>query len=108
MKCLCIFLIAFTAAQGADYQLKASPDTVAWGYYWYHAKPVLHIKSGDTVEIQTMTTSSPTSLANAGVKAEDIQPELKAIYEQVKREDRGPGGHVLTGPIFIEGAEPGD
>ena len=44
------------------------------------AKPVLRIKSGDTVAIQTMTTSSPTSLANAGVKDEDIQPELKAIY----------------------------
>ncbi|SPF33721.1 Acetamidase/Formamidase [Candidatus Sulfopaludibacter sp. SbA4] len=108
MKFLCVFLTAFTAAQAADYQLKASPSTVAWGYYWYQAKPVLRIKSGDSVEIQTMTTSSPTSLANNGVKPEDIQPELKAIYEQVKREDRGPGGHVLTGPIFIEGAEPGD
>src|SRR5579871_6377954 len=107
MRFLFLFL-AFTAAQAADYQLKASPSTVAWGYYWYNAKPVLRIKSGDTVEIQTMTTSSPTSLANAGVKPEDIQPELKAIYEGVKREDRGPGGHVLTGPVFIEGAEPGD
>ena len=103
-----LLLGVITAAQAADYQLKATPTTVAWGYYWYHAKPVLRIRSGDTVEIQTMTTSSPTSLANAGVKPEDIQPELKAIYEQVKREERGPGGHVLTGPVFIEGAEPGD
>src|SRR5580704_17162898 len=105
MRFLLLFL-AFSAAQAADYQLKASPSTVAWGYYWYSAKPVLRIKSGDTVEIQTMTTSSPTSLASNGVKPEDIQPELKAIYEQVK--DKGPGGHILTGPIFIEGAEPGD
>ena len=108
MRFLCLFLASFAAAQGADYQLKASPSTVAWGYYWYQAKPVLRIKSGDTVEIQTMTTGSPTSLANAGVKPEDIQQELKTIYDQVKREDRGPGGHILTGPIFIEGAEPGD
>ena len=107
MRFLLLFLATFAAAQAADYQLKATPGTVAWGYYWYNAKPVLRIKSGDTVEIQTMTTSSPTSLANAGVKPEDIQPELKAIYAQVNP-DKGPGGHILTGPIFIEGAEPGD
>jgi acetamidase/formamidase len=58
------------------------------------------------VEIQTMTTSSPTVLAAEGVKDADIQPELKAIYAEVK--DKGPGGHILTGPIFIEGAAPGD
>ena len=107
MRFLLLFLATFAAAQAADYQLKATPGTVAWGYYWYNAKPVLRIKSGDTVEIQTMTTSSPTSLANAGVKPEDIQAELKAIYAQVNP-DKGPGGHILTGPIFIEGAEPGD
>src|SRR5947199_8605066 len=45
-------------------------------------------------------------LANNGVKPEDIEPELKAIYAEVK--DKAPGGHILTGPIYIEGAEPGD
>jgi len=89
----------------ADYQLKASPSTVVWGYYWAGAKPALRIKSGDTVTIQTMTTSSPTSLARAGVKDADIQQELKDIYAQVKREL---GGHILTGPVYVEGAEPGD
>jgi acetamidase/formamidase len=108
MKLLLTLLACITAAQAADYQLKASPSTVAWGYYWSEAKPVLRIKSGDTVEIQTLGTFNPTSLARAGVKPEDIQQEMKDIYEQVKREDRGPGGHILTGPIFIEGAEPGD
>jgi acetamidase/formamidase len=89
----------------ADYQLKASPSTVVWGYYWAGAKPALRIQSGDTVTIQTLTTSSPTSLARAGVKDSDIQPELKEIYATVKREL---GGHILTGPVYIEGAEPGD
>src|SRR5436190_13516489 len=106
MKILLTLLTALTAVHAADYQLKATPSTVAWGYYWSTAKPVLKIKSGDTVEIQTMGTSNPTSLASAGVKSEDIQAELKAIYAEVK--DKGPGGHILTGPIFIEGAEPGD
>src|SRR4051794_27062756 len=103
---LWIAIAAAPCAFAADYQLKASPSTVVWGYYWSAAKPVLTIKSGDSVEIQGMPTSSPTSLANNGVKAEDIEPELKAIYAEVK--DKGPGGHILTGPIFIEGAEPGD
>ena len=86
--------------------MKASPSTVVWGYYWSQAKPVLTVKSGDIVEVQAMPTSSPTSLANLGVKPQDIEPELKAIYAEVK--DKGPGGHILTGPIFVEGAEPGD
>lgn len=106
MKRLLVLVAACALAQAADYQLKATPQTVAWGYYWSAAKPVLKIKSGDTVEVQTLTTSSPTSLARAGVKEEDIQPELKEIYAQVQ--DKGPGGHILTGPIYIEGAEPGD
>jgi len=105
MRFLPIPLLAL-AAYGADYQLKATPGTVAWGYYWSAAKPVLRIKSGDRVEIQTMLTNSPERLAAAGVKAEDIEAELKAIYAEVK--DKGPGGHILTGPIFVEGAEPGD
>ncbi len=106
MKFLLVLMGALAAAHGAEYKLKASPSTVAWGYYWSAAKPVLTIKSGDTVEIQTLTTSSPTALANAGVKPEDIEPELKAIYAEVK--DKGPGGHILTGPIYMDGAEPGD
>ena len=100
---VCLAISAPTFA--ADYQLKASPDTVVWGYYWAGAKPALRVKSGDTVTIQTMTTGSPTSLARAGVKDEDIQPELKEIYAKVKREL---GGHILTGPVYVEGAEPGD
>ena len=89
----------------ADYQLKASPSTVLWGFYWSGTKPVLRIRSGDTVTIQTMITSSPTGLARAGVKDSEIQPELKEIYAKLQRAG---GGHILTGPIYIEGAEPGD
>jgi acetamidase/formamidase len=109
MKPLLLTLAALAAAQAADYKLTSSPSTVVWGSYWAGATPVLRIKSGDRVEILTMSTSSPQSLARVGVKDEDIQPEWKAIYaNQPPREQRGPGGHILTGPIFIEGAERGD
>jgi hypothetical protein len=33
---------------------------------------------------------------------------LKAIVDQTPAEKKGPGGHILTGPVFVEGAEPGD
>lgn len=101
-----LLLLAALSAPAADYNLKASPQTVVWGYYWSAAKPVLTIHSGDTVTVQAMATYSPAALRNGGIKEEDIEPELKAIYAEVK--DKGPGGHILTGPIFIEGAEPGD
>jgi acetamidase/formamidase len=103
---LALLLLAALSAWAADYDLKSSPQTVVWGYYWSAAKPVLTIQSGDTVTMHTMATYSPTSLRNGGIKEEDIEPELKAIYAEVK--DKGPGGHILTGPIYIEGAEPGD
>jgi acetamidase/formamidase len=103
---LAVILLAALSASAADYNLKATPQTVVWGYYWSAAKPVLTIQSGDTVTVQAMATYSPTSLRNGGVKEEDIEPELKTIYDQVK--DKGPGGHILTGPIYVEGAEPGD
>jgi acetamidase/formamidase len=108
MRFVPLALLALPLAYGADYKLKASPTTVAWGYYWSQAKPVLRIKSGDTVEIQTMLTNSPQRLAAAGVKDQDIEPELKAITDSITGDAKGPGGHILTGPIFVEGAEPGD
>jgi acetamidase/formamidase len=108
MKPIFAVLAAVVAAHAADYTLKASPSTVAYGYYWSEAKPALRIKSGDTVTVHTLTTSSPTSLTRNGVKPEDVEQELKDIYAQVTGDKKGPGGHILTGPIFVEGAEPGD
>jgi acetamidase/formamidase len=94
------------AGAHATYQLKPTPKTVTWGYYSATAAPVLRIHSGDTVEIQTLLTSSPTRLAAAGVPADQIEQSLREIFDQVK--DRGPGGHILTGPVYVEGAQPGD
>src|SRR5256885_6107059 len=86
--------------------LKPTPKTVAWGYYDAKAAPVLRIKSGDTVEIQTLITNSPKRLEDAGVPPEQVEQSLRDMTDQVK--DKGPGGHILTGPVHIEGAEIGD
>jgi len=94
------------AQQPATYQLKPTPKTVAWGYYDANTPPVLRIKSGDTVEVKTLITSTPNRLEGAGVKPADVEQSLRDIVKEVT--NKGPGGHILTGPIFIEGAEPGD
>lgn len=88
------------------HRLMPSPSTVVYGYYWSDAKPVLHIASGDELTIGTLLTSTPVRLEGAGVKPDDVEPSLRAIVDQVK--DRGPGGHILTGPVYVDGAEPGD
>jgi acetamidase/formamidase len=89
-----------------QYSLKPTPKTVAWGYYDASTPPVLRVKSGDSVEIQTLITSSPKRLEGAGLPADQVEQPLRDIYDQVK--DKGPGGHILTGPIYIEDAQPGD
>ncbi len=93
-------------AARAQQDLPATPATVAWGYYDAAAPPVLRIKSGDAVRVHTLITSSPTRLEGAGVAPAQVEQSLRDIYAQVT--NKGPGGHILTGPIFVEGAEPGD
>ena len=94
-------------AQTPDKTLNATPTTVVWGYYSAHATPVLTVHSGETVRIQTLSTcGSNERMEKEGVAAADIPGYNADIYRDVK--DRGPGGHILTGPIAIEEAEPGD
>ena len=90
------------------HRLEATPATVVYGYYWSEAQPVLRIASGDIIDVDTLLTNTPEGLAKAGVPDNEIQPSLKAIVSEVTGERRGPGGHILTGPVYVEGAEPGD
>ncbi len=99
-------LSAQQANAPAAYSLKPTPKTIAYGYYDAKTPPVLRVKSGDTVEIQTLITSSPKRLEDAGVPPAEVEQSLRDITTQVT--DKGPGGHILTGPIYIEDALPGD
>ncbi len=111
-KCVALAVVAFltpyqAATQGGPVKLDASPTTVAWGYYWAKAKPVLTVHSGDVVQIQTESTCGSTEkMIGEGVAAKDIPSYNADIYREVK--DKGPGGHILTGPVDIPEAEPGD
>src|SRR4026208_2034504 len=82
------------------HRLEATPSTVAYGYYWAEAKPALRIASGDIIDVDTRLTASPAALARAGVPDDKIQASLKTIVTEVTGDRRGPGGHILTGPVF--------
>ena len=105
-----IALLAAHSLQAAPktHRLEITPSTVAYGYYWSEAQPALRIASGDIVDVDTLLTNTPQGLQRAGVAEEKIQASLRAVVEEVTGERRGPGGHILTGPIFVEGAQPGD
>jgi len=90
------------------HRLEASPTTAVYGYYWSEAKLALRIASGDIIDVDTLLTNSPMGLSRAGVPDNKIQESLKSIVNEVTGDRRGPGGHILTGPVYVEGAEPGD
>ena len=99
-------VLGVPAAAQQTHRLEATPSTIAYGHYDAATPPVLRIKSGDIIDVDTLLTNRPAGLEKAGVKPEDIQASLRAIVEGVT--DKGPGGHILTGPVFVEGAAPGD
>jgi acetamidase/formamidase len=103
-----VVLLAGQTRAPQTHRLEATPTTVAYGYYWAGATPVLRIQSGDIIDVDTLLTNTPPGLERAGVKPEKIQDSLKRIIAEVTGDRRGPGGHILTGPVFVEGAVPGD
>ena len=111
VTCLAIATALATSIAGAaakTHRLEATPATVAYGYYWSEAAPALRIASGDIVDVDTLLTNTPAGLQRAGIPDEKIQASLKAIVGEVSGDRRGPGGHILTGPVYVEGAQPGD
>ena len=107
---LIAFLLTLPAsnlsAQEATHTLMPTPTTVAWGYYDAAAKPVMHIRSGDVIEVGTLITSTPERLEAAGVTPGQVEQSLRDITTTVT--NKGPGGHILTGPIYVDGADSGD
>ncbi|MCZ6562959.1 MAG: acetamidase/formamidase family protein, partial [Deltaproteobacteria bacterium] len=94
--------------------MSTKPDTVLWGYLAANLPAALTIKSGQVVRIDTLshqgltTSQDPVKYFGAhGIVPDQVLPDAMAIYSQVKR-PKGAGVHFLTGPIYIEEAEPGD
>jgi acetamidase/formamidase len=81
--------------------IEAGPKTCHWGYFDAKLTPVATVESGSEVTINTVS-GGPEVLPGAGYH---VPPELLAIHEtgvpQVP-------GHILTGPVAVDGAMPGD
>jgi acetamidase/formamidase len=97
-----------------DATLRSTPDTVVWGYFAADIPPALRIKSGQTVRVDTVSHGGlnagedpVTYFGKAGIPADQVLKDAIDIYQKVNR-PRGASAHVLTGPIYIEEAAPGD
>jgi len=88
----------------AQHVVHVTPSTVQVGYFAADAKPVLTVKPGEFVTMDTICAIP--QLEQLGAAVDDPMRELKEVDTKVK--DKGPGPHVLTGPVAIEGAMPGD
>jgi acetamidase/formamidase len=97
-----------TPVAGRSHTLMPTPKTVAWGWYDAEGEPVLRVASGDEITVRALSTCNPTSLRNAGLDTNRIEQLAKDIYAARSTMRTGPGGHILTGPIYIEGADSGD
>ena len=83
---------------GKVHLLPATLETTQWGWFDNAQAPVLTIDSGDTVVLETMMHSH-----NQVVPGRTIE-EIKKL----RTDHPGRGPHTVTGPIYVNGAEPGD
>src|SRR2546427_11048879 len=97
LVCVVFLSMLPLSAQQAAYTLKPTPKTVAWGYYDAKVAPVLRVKSGDTVEIQTLITNSPKRLEEAGLAPspgeQTLPPKTAPTEEQGPRRGNLPPPH---------------
>jgi acetamidase/formamidase len=96
----------FAAQAPRTHELPLAPSSVHWGYYDPRLPPALRVQSGDRVRVETMVAGGLQRLRLAGVKEDEIPDSLKAVERAVT--ERGPGAHPMSGPIYVEGAAPGD
>jgi acetamidase/formamidase len=89
-------------ASGASHTLPALPSTCFWAYFDNSLPAVLTVESGDVVSLELVTHQAgdaPDLMMDDGVRA---------VYEGIPPSTRTPGVHIMTGPVSIKDAEPGD
>ena len=110
-RSLTVVSLAAIAAIGGGQErrtqdLALAPEHVHWGYYDSRLPPAMRVASGDRVRVETMIAGGLQRLRLAGATESEIPESLKAVEQRVT--ERGPGAHPMSGPIFVDGAEPGD
>ena len=96
------------------HRVLCGPETVHWGYLSGAAEPVLRVNSGDIVTIDTVSHEGilpdqgdpETFYGRFGIPKEQVLADLVGVYTKVQHSGLGP--HVVSGPIAVAGAEPGD
>jgi acetamidase/formamidase len=89
-------------APSALHTLRATPETVHWGYFDSSLAPVLTVRSGDLVQAEAITQ-------HAGDDPDLMfDPAIETLFREIAPADRHPGPHIMTGPIFIEDVRAGD
>ncbi|MXW36115.1 MAG: acetamidase [Acidobacteria bacterium] len=99
-----------------DHVVRSTPENVVWGWYPIDRAPVLTIQSGDTVRIDTLSHAGTTQaeepveyLGQFGAAPDEVLQDVVDFWRtRADRPREGRSGHVITGPVYIEGAEPGD
>ena len=100
----------------ADHFVPSTPENVAWGWFPIDKEPVLRMQSGETVRVNTLTSAGagqdeePVAfLTGLGIAREEIHQDVLDFWasRDGRLRDRQ-GSHIITGPIHVEGAEPGD
>lgn len=107
-----------TGERPGDHYLPAAPANVLWGRLPCAAdSPVLRVASGASVTFDTVSHegllpdqgSDPVAyFASHGVPREQVLDDAVAITAQLARDPERDGPHVVTGPVHVEGARPGD
>ena len=110
-----------------DYVVRSTPENVVWGEFPSTRQPIVIVRSGDTVRIETLSHAGATQgaqtgdvpgneanhpvnyLAQFGVQPNQVLKDVVDFWKSGPGRPRsGRGGHILTGPVYVEGAEPGD
>jgi acetamidase/formamidase len=113
---------AFLGAAGPDaaptVHVRSTPENVVLGVFPIDRAPVVKVASGTVVQIDTLSQRGATQqedpvtfLGKFGVTPDEVLQDVKDLWaarNAKPQSERGGGGHILTGPIYVEGAEPGD
>ena len=103
-----------------DHVVQSRPENVVWGGFPIDRPPVLTMQSGETVRIDALSQQGATGALNPvayfaqfGVAASEVLPDLVDFWKTIPAAGLGGtrpryGPHILTGPIYVAGAAPGD
>jgi acetamidase/formamidase len=96
--------------------VRSTPENVVLGWFPIDRPPLVRVASGSVVRIDTLSQRGATQqqdpvtfFGQYGVKPEEVLQDVKDFWAtRAERPREGRGGHILTGPVYIEGAAPGD